>query len=423
MVREDIIKMSLKEIRRLKVIQEVLDGRITQIQAAVMVGLSERQVRRLVGAVRAEGERGMAHGLRGIPSNRKFKPEVKERVLKLYRSRYPDFGPTLACEKLLELDGIRLSAETLRSWLIEAGLWQRSRKGSPHRRWRVRKECFGEMAQMDGSHHDWLEGRGPKFVLMGYIDDATGNIFGRFYDYEGTIPAMESFNRYTRKYGLPVSVYLDRHSTYKSTKKLTEWEELEGLEPMSQFERALSELGVRVIHAHSPQAKGRVERLFGTLQDRLVKEMRLMDIRTMEEANKFLDGYLPKLNKTLRVAPANETDAHMKLPKGLNLDDCLCIKTERTLRKDNTIAHNRRLFQIEDKVSARKVRVEERTDGSMLIISNGAKLKYKEITGIPKKESTVTADQRTDKHPTTPGKDNTLKKWDRNATPDRRLQI
>lgn len=421
MAGEDIIHMSLKEVRRLKVIQEVLDGRITQLQAALMVGLGERQVRRLVGAVRAEGERGITHGLRGIPSNRKFKSEVKERVLKLYRSTYPDFGPTLACEKLLELDGIRLSAETLRNWLIEAGLWHRARKGSPHRRWRVRKECFGEMAQMDGSHHDWLEGRCPKFVLMGYIDDATSNIFGRFYDYEGTIPAMDSFKRYTRKYGLPVSVYLDRHSTYKSTKKLTEWEELEGLEPMSQFERALSELGVRVIHAHSPQAKGRVERLFRTLQDRLVKEMRLRDIRTMDEANKFLDGYLPKLNKMLRVAPANDTDAHMELPKGLNLDGCLCIKTERTLKNDNTIAHDRRLFQIEGKASAKKVRVEERTDGSMLIISNGAKLKYKEITERPEKELAVAMKQASS--PATLGNDNPCRKWDRNAAADARALL
>jgi hypothetical protein len=423
MAGEDIIEMSLKELRKLKAVQDAIDGKITQKQAALVVGLSERQIRRLVCAVRVEGERGITHGLRGIPSNRRFKSKVKERVLRLYRSKYPDFGPTLACEKLLELDGIRLSAETLRTWLIEAGLWRRSRKGSTHRRWRVRKECFGEMTQMDGSHHDWLEGRCPKFVLMGYIDDATSNIFGRFYDYEGTIPAMDSFKRYTRKYGLPVSVYLDRHSTYKSTKKLTEWEELEGLEPMSQFERALSELGVRVIHAHSPQAKGRVERLFGTLQDRLVKEMRLRDIRTMEEANKFLEGYLPKLNKMLRVAPANETDAHMKLPKGLDLDGCLCIKTERTLRKDNTISLDGRLFQIEDKVSARKVRVEERTDGSMLIISNGAKLKYKEITEIPKKESAVAVEQEQVNRPETSGGKHPYQKWDRNATPDRRVVL
>lgn len=419
MAGEDVIKMSLKEVRRLKVIQEALEGRITQRQAALMVGLSERQVRRLVRALRAEGERGIVHGLRGRPSNRKVPEGLKDKILKLYKTKYPDFGPTLASEKLFELEDIRLSAETLRKWLVEAGLWQGRRKRSVHRSWRARKGCFGEMVQMDGSHHDWLEGRGPGLVLMGYIDDATNNVFGRFYGHEGTIPAMDSFKRYARKCGLPLSVYLDRHTTYKSTrKKLTEWEELEGLEPMSQFERALSELGVEVIHAYSPQAKGRVERLFRTLQDRLVKEMRLKGIKTKEEANKFLSNYLPQFNRMFRVSPANDADAHLRLPKHLDLDSYLCKKTERSLRKDNTVTHNKRLFQIEDKAAVKKVTVEERVDGTLLITGNGASLRYKEIMKRPKKEQAAAVDKRKFHRPPVPGKDHPWRKWDRSASPE-----
>lgn len=375
--------MSLREVKRLKVIQAAIDRQVTQKAVACMVGLSERQVRRLVRAVREDGDKGIIHKSRGRSSNRRIPESVKGRVLRLYEGKYSDFGPTLATEKLTEIDGIEISDETLRKWLLEAGLWRKRRKRSSHRQWRQRKECFGEMVQLDGSHHDWLEGRGPGLVLLAYIDDATNNVFARFYDYEGTIPAMDSFKRYARRYGLPISIYLDRHTTYKSTKKLSEWEELEEIEPLSQFERALEELGVEVIHAHSPQAKGRVERLFGTLQDRLIKEMRLRGINTKESANEFLKEYLPKFNRRFRVCPANDTDVHVRLPKYFNLDKYLCIKTERTLRNDNTIAHNGRLYQIEDHVKSKRVTVEEKLNGSMFIMSNGVSLKYREIAERP----------------------------------------
>jgi hypothetical protein len=242
------------------------------------------------------------------------------------------------------------------------------------------------MVQMDGSHHPWLEGRGPELVLMGYIDDATGNVYGRFYDYEGTHPAMDSFKGYVRKYGLPLSVYLDKHTTYRSSRKLTVEEELAGLsQPMSQFERALDELGVKVIHAHSPQAKGRIERLFGTLQDRLVKEMRLREIKTREEANLFLREYLRTFNRRFRVTPVNKANVHVKPERGFNLDRYLCIKTNRTVRNDNTVAHNRKLYQIKEKALSRKVTVEERLNGSLHISSKGVSLKYREITERPQK--------------------------------------
>jgi hypothetical protein len=278
------------------------------------------------------------------------------------------------------------------------------------------------MVQMDGSHHDWLEGRGPKLVLMGYVDDATSRVYGRFYDYEGTLPAMDSFKRYVEKYGLPMSVYLDRHTTYKSSRKLTEWDEAEGIEFLSQFERALKELGVEVIHALSPQAKGRIERLFGVLQDRLVKEMRLRGIKTKEEANAFLEEYLPRYDKRFRVCPANETDAHVKLPRHVDLDRYLCIKTERTLRKDNTIALDGRLYQIEER-GGKKVVVEERLDGSMLMFSNGTSLTYKEITERPQKEVIPKTDARKFNRSQKPSKDHPWKKSWKDWMPARQQRV
>ena len=335
MVGRDIIVMSIREVRRLKAVQSAIDGHVTQKTTAAMLCLSERQVRRLVKDVRERGDRGVIHALRGRRSNRRLPEETRGLALSLYQARYPDFGPTFATEKLIECDGIKISDETLRTWLIEAGLWKKRRKRSAFRQWRARKACFGEMLQMDGSHHDWLEGRGPELVLMGSIDDATNTTYGRFHDYEGTLPAMDMFKGYVEKYGLPMSVYLDRHTTYKSSKKLNEWDEIEGIAPLSQFERALKELGVEVIHALSPQAKGRVERLFGVLQDRLVKEMRLRGIKTKEEANVFLEEYLPRYNKRFGVCPAHEVDTHVTLPRHVDLDKYLCIKTVRTIRKDN----------------------------------------------------------------------------------------
>ena len=409
MAEEDIINMSLSELKRLKVIQEAIDKHITQKTAASIIELSERQIRRLVRAVRDEGGRGIVHKGRGRSSNRRIAEKVKSKALKLYEKKYSDFGPTLASEKLLEMDEIKLSEETLRKWLMEAGIWKKRRKRSGHRRWRPRKECFGQMVQIDGSRHDWLEGRGSELVLMGYIDDATNTAFGRFYDYEGTMPAMDSFKVYVRKYGLPQSVYLDRHTTYKSTKKLTPEQELQGQsEPMSQFERALDELGVEVIHAYSPQAKGRIERLFGTFQDRLIKEMRLRSIKTKEEANAFIKAYLPGYNRRFRVSAANKTDVHVRLPRYFNLDKYLCVKEKRTVRNDNTISHHGNLYQVKEDAKAKRVTVEQRLDGSLHIKSHDISLKYSEITERPKKESPPKKSRV--RKPYTPSKDHPWRK-------------
>jgi hypothetical protein len=397
MAGEDMVMVRQGELKRLHVIQKVLERVIKQVEAAEILSLSGRQIRRIVKRIRREGDRGIVHQSRGRPSNRRTPDKVKSKVIRLYRAQYKDFGPTLASEKLLERDRIEISDETLRKWLLEAGDWKKRRKARGHRQWRERKSHTGEMLQMDGSHHDWFEGRGPRCVLMGYIDDATGKVFARFYDYEGTVPAMDSFKRYIKKSGIPMKVYLDKHTTYKSTAKPTIQDELDQVEPLSQFERALKELGVEVLHAHSPQAKGRIERLFGTLQDRLVKEMRLRGIRALEEANQFLEDYLPLYNRRFSVCPKEGDNFHRPLPRGLALDTILCIKTERSLRNDFTVAHNKKLYQIEETIRASKVMVQQRVDGSMIMTHKGGALRFKEIIERPTREKTQVVRMRTRK--------------------------
>ena len=383
MAGEDIIMMSQKELSRLHLIRKVLEKKLKQVNAANILRLSTRQIRRIIKRVRKEGDKAIVHKSRGRPSNRKLPEKLKDRAIKLYRDKYQGFGPTLAVEELEETDKIKLSDETLRLWLIAEGQWKKSRKSRKHRAWRERKHHFGEMLQLDGSHHDWLEARAPECVLMGYIDDATNTVFARFYTYEGTFPAMDSFKRYINKHGLPQSIYLDKHTTYKSTAKPTIEDELNNTKPLSQFERALNELGVEVIHAQSPQAKGRVERLFGTFQDRLIKKMRLEKIKTVDQANRFLKHYLPKHNKRFRVSALEKADLHRALPQNINLDKILCIKTEHPLRNDFTAAHNKKLYQILQPTTAKKVTVEERINGTMFITYKGKPLKYKQIAKKP----------------------------------------
>ncbi len=386
MAGKDIIMLSQEELRRLHIIRKTIGKKIKQKEAAEMLFLSSRQIRRIAKRIEEEGDEAIAHRSRGRPSGRKLPMDIRDRVIKLCRGKYKGFGPTLATEKLQETEDINISDETLRLWLIESGDWKKVRKSRGHRQWRERKHYFGEMIQIDGSHHDWFEGRGPKCVLMGYIDDATGKVYGRFYEYEGTIPAMDSSRRYIRKHGIPVSVYLDKHTTYKSPAKLSIKDEINRREPLSQFERAMKELGVKVIHANSPQAKGRVERLFRTLQDRLIKEMRLKGIKNIEEGNRFLKHYLPIYNRRFTVMPKKKGNLHRKIPEGVKLNTILCKKTERTLRNDFTIAHEGRLYQITEGTQARKVTVEERINGSMLITYKETRLKFREITERPRKK-------------------------------------
>jgi hypothetical protein len=384
MAEQDRIIMSQKESNRLYVIRQAMDKQITQVQAAEQMNLTERQIRRIARSIRMEGDAGICHKSRGKRPHNWIADKIKDKAVTLCRDTYKDFGPTHASEKLLTVHYIKVSDETLRVWFQEEHIPYKSRKKRPHRQWRKRKAHRGEMVQMDGSHHDWFEGRGPWCVLMGYVDDATGSVYARFYEYEGTLPAMDSIKRYIRLYGLPQSVYLDRHSTYKSMAKQTIEEELNDIQPMSHFEKSLAELGVKVIHAYSPQAKGRVERLFGTFQDRVVKEMRLVGVRNIAEGNTFLDTYLPEYNRMFAKEAAQQADFHRPVVNKRALDTILSIKTDRALRNDFTIAHNKKLYQIKSNVRSKKVTVEERTDGSMRIIHNGRRLTYQEIDVRPK---------------------------------------
>jgi len=343
MAEQDRITMSQKESNRLYVIHQAIGKAINQEQAAALLKLSDRQVRRIVRNVEQVGNAGICHKSRGKRAHNRIADKVKDKATILCRDRYKDFGPTHASEKLLAVHNIKVSDETLRGWFQQEHIPYKSRKKRPHRQWRQRKAHRGEMVQMDGSHHDWFEGRGPVCVLMGYVDDATGRVYGRFYEYEGTLPAMDSFKRYIRLYGLPQSVYLDRHSTYKSLAKQTIEEELNDIRPMSHFEKSLAELGVEVIHAYSPQAKGRIERQFGTFQDRVVKEMRLAGVTNIAEGNTFLDGYLPEYNRMFAKEAAEEANYHRPIVNKRALDTILSIKTDHALRNDFTIAHKKAL--------------------------------------------------------------------------------
>lgn len=382
---EDILTMSQRDLKRLHVIRKAIEKRIKQKEAAGLLELGERQIRRLVKRVREESDKGVIHRLRGKASHNALPQTMKQKALILCRGIYAGFNPTLASEKLFERNKIKLSRETLRQWFITEGMPYEKRKARPHRKWRPRKAHCGEMIQMDGSHHDWFEGRGPKCVLMGYIDDATSRVYARFYEYEGTFPAMDSFKRYIKRYGLPMSVYFDRHSTYKSTKKESIEDELLNRQALSQFGRALEELGVHFIHAQSAPAKGRVERLFKTFQDRLVKEMRLESVKSIAEGNRVLKRYLPIFNKRFNVEPVSREDLHRCLTEGVDLDRIFAIRTVRALRNDFTVAHNCKLYQVRDNIRSDKVTVEDRLNGRRLITHKGRSLRYHEVTQRPKK--------------------------------------
>ncbi|MBF0252876.1 MAG: ISNCY family transposase [Candidatus Omnitrophica bacterium] len=386
MMGKDMITMKQKELKQLHIIREVLEKRIKQKTAGKIAGLSVRQLRRKQKRVQVEGNKGIIHRSRGMPTHNDRLKGQKEKTIQIYRDKYWDFGPTLASEKLLEIDEIKISDETLRLWLIESGDWKKRRKGRKHRNWRERKAHYGEMVQADGSHHEWFEDRGDKCVLMGYIDDATGRTYGRFYEYEGTIPAMDSFKRYIKKYGIPQSIYMDKHPTYKSTKKQTIEDELADRNALSQFERAVEELGVEFIHANSAPAKGRIERLFKTFQDRLIKEMRLAGISSIKEGNEFLEEYLPKYNKRFGVEAEKALDLHRAVPEDMKLDAILCIKEQRVLRNDYTVSYKNKFYQVLVRTNAKKVTVEERISGKIHISYKGKLLKSKRIAQLPKKE-------------------------------------
>ena len=370
---KDRIEMSQRERDRLKVMAAVLAGNRTQAEAARLLKRSIRQVRRIQRRLKVEGDRAVIHGLRGRPSNARKAPTFRQRVIGLYRDEYGDFGPTLAAEKMAE-QGLPIAAETLRQWLLGERLWRRKRKRDKHRSRRKRRECFGELVQADGSHHDWLEGRGPWMVLLVMIDDATSKARARFYPAETTEGYMALLGRYLRKHGRMVAMYTDRDSIF--------WGQAEGKKPAkTQFTRALGELNIEWIPAYSPQAKGRVERFNGTAQDRLVKELRLAGAKTIEQANEVLEKvFLPWFNRRCTVKPASGNDAHRRLHPSLNLAAILSVQTRRKVANDYTIRLNNEVYQLLPPVypglRGGWVTVEQRLDGSLRVRFRKHYLKY-----------------------------------------------
>lgn len=415
MVREDRVIMSVKELRRVHVLRQTMEKQLTQVTAGTLLGLTPRHIRRLLARVKQAGDQGLAHRGRGKPSNRRIPEKVKAKALKRCEKPYGDFGPTLAAEKLTERQGITVSAETVRGWLLATGVTHFQRRKRPHRSWRERKAHVGALLQLDGSQHDWFEGRGPRCVLMAYLDDASSRVYARFYEYEGTIPAMDSFMRYVQRYGIPLAIYADTHTTDQSPAPPTVEEQLAGVTPTSQCGRALRELGVELIPAHSPQAKGRVERRFQTVQDRVIKEMRLADVSTLEAANRFLEDYLPISNQRFSVQPAQPADLHRPRPASRELDRSLCIKTTRGLRRDWTVAHHRHLYQVQTNVRATHVQVEERVDGTMRMTHHGRPLDFHAITARPVKAAAVKPVPRA-RQPVTPRPDHP---WRTRLRPER----
>jgi len=380
-MKEGTITLSIKELDRLKLVHEVEQGRISGVEAAKALGISTRQFKRIRKRHREKGDAGLAHRLRGRPSNRGIPQELRDKVIAIIREKYPDFGPTFASEKLEELHGIKLSGEAVRKLMIYAGLWKVKKRKERHRERRERRECFGELVQIDGSDHDWLEGRGPKMSLMAMIDDATSRVIARFFPAESTASVMETMRLWLEAYGRPQAVYADRHSIWVSMSgEAGERDEGDN----TQMRRALKELSIDFIPARSPQAKGRVERLFETLQDRLVKELRLAGIDGIDGANGFLDGgYMEKHNKRFNVEPVRKANAHRRLGPGFDLDLILSKREDRVVQNDYTIRWHNRIFQIEKPAypGLRRGRVEVavKLDGSMEILFGGRKLKWHEI--------------------------------------------
>ena len=385
------LRLSVAERERAEVLLKVSKSSLSLAKAAELLGVSYRQVLRLWKRFQLDGASGLKHGLRDRASNHRFDAGRRERVLELYRAKYGDFGPTLAVEYLGKLDGEELSEETLRQWLIEAGMWSARRRGVPHRQWRERREHWGEMIQMDGSDHDWFEGRREKASMMVMIDDATNWTHAKFFESETTAAAMTVFGEYVGHYGLPRSLYVDRASIYETTRDSTVEEALQETAPLTQFGRAMRELGVELILAHSPQAKGRVERRHGVFQDRFVKALRLQQINTLESANSYLEReYLDELNEKFHVAARSSLNLHRPLPRGLNLNHVLCYQEQRVVQNDWTVSWCNRILQLSAEhqklsLARKKIMVSELLDGSIRLTWGSRLLSWTEVTTRPSK--------------------------------------
>jgi len=367
--------MSAKERDRLKVLHEVRKRHITQKQAGGELGISVRWVRTLVKRLRKEGDSALRHRLRGRPSNRKTPAAVKRRVLELFRQKqqaklWHDYGPTLAAEELAEDHGIRVNRETLRQWLMEAKLWRarRSRIERAHL-WRPRRARYGELVQWDTSEHNWLEGRGEKLYLISMIDDATSQLTAHFVRHDSTEENLEQLRRYVEQHGRPVAVYTDKASLFQIAPRAIHHRDAPQ-QQLSQIGRALQELNIEWIAAHSPQAKGRIERSFKTAQDRLVKGLRRVGAQDLETANAYLEqGFMPLWNERFGCQAQLAGDAHRTVPKGMNLDSVLSIRESRTVTADYTVRWQGVIYRVEREqvrvgMRGARVQLERWRDGS-----------------------------------------------------------
>ena len=359
------VTLNRKEQKRLKVLNEVEAGRMTTRQAAELLGLSVRQVKRLKKAYREKGAAGLAHGNRGQASARRTPEKVRQQVVELAKKEYKDYNDQHFTEELEEREGIRLSRSTVRRIRRAAGLGSpRKRRAPRHRQRRERRPMEGMLLQTDGSDHDWLEGRGPRLALIAYIDDATNQVPGAvFREEEDAAGYMLALCDISQTSGLPLALYADRHSIFQSPKEPTLEEQLAGQEPRSQFGRVLDELDIQLIPAYSPQAKGRVERLFQTFQDRLVKALREAGASNAQEANAVLDEFLPRFNQRFEKQAAQPGSAYREWPSDLRPDDVFCFKFTRVVANDNTISFSGHKLQIPPGPSRRsfaRARVEVR---------------------------------------------------------------
>ncbi len=372
----ETVVMTTAELARLEALHRLAAGGISQRDVALELRLSVRQVKRLWRAYRQTGPTAVVSKRRGRPSNRRVPRDVLDAALERVRDRYPDFGPTFACEQLRERDGIVVRRETLRKAMIAAGLWEASRKHRPRPHPpRQRRARVGELVQGDGSPHDWFEGRAPRCSLLLYVDDATSRIgAGIFAAAESTNAYFALTRQYLLAYGKPLAFYVDKLSVFTTTRR-------NDGDDLTQFARAMQELDIEIICANSPQAKGRVERVNRTLQDRLVKELRLNNISSITDANAFLPGFIARYNQKFAVVPRAENDAHRALRIDEDLERILCRAETRVVSKNLTFKYNGTLFHIDEPAHERRlhhqhVLVREQRDGSITIEHRGSRLAF-----------------------------------------------
>ena len=382
--------MSRKELCRKSVLELVKSKRITLVEASERMRLSYRQTLRVFERFLLEGDAGLVHRRRGHASNRAYPAAFRAKVVRRYRERYKEFdlGPTLAAEKLAA-EGLRVDHETLRRWLLEEGDWKKRRKRKAHRSRRERRAHFGELVQMDGSHHNWFGRAKNKACLMNMVDDATGDTLGLLDEQETTLAAMNLLRRWIEKYGIPKALYADKKNVYVTDREPTLEEQLADETPRTAFGKACHKLGIDIVTAHSPQAKGRVERSNGTYQDRFLKELALRRITTCVTADKLLkDGFCDLLNKKFAQPPLEEEDYHRPLPEGIELDDIFCFEENRVLQNDWCIRHENRYYQVlkDNKPLPKpkdKILVRTHLDGRVQLLYRGKALSFCPIS--PKK--------------------------------------